>query len=217
MISCGLLSLVCISHFSVAQSAGANEWNLRKNENGIQVYSRKSETSSIDDLKIISVLPGTLSAVSALVIDANNFPNWIYSCKEGRILEQVSPTEQYQYQLLNAPYPVSDRDVVIHFTIRQDPATKIVYTKSIAVTGHLPVKKDAVRIPLFDGGYELQAMGNSQVKVTYLLKMDPGGSIPDWLVNMMIVTGPYESTFKMKEQVQRPEYKNAKLPFIQEP
>ena len=212
-----LTLVVIIPNSAFSQTKTSDDWVLKKNQNGIQIYTRKSTTSSVDDLKTIAVLNGSLTSVAALIMDANNFPNWIYDCKEGRILEQVSPTEQYQYQYLNAPYPVSDRDIVVHFTIRQDPETKIVYTKSIAVDGHLPLKKDVVRLPVFDGGYELQLIGENKVQVLYTLKMDPGGSIPDWLVNLTFLTGPYESTLKMQKQIERPEYRDKKLPFIAEP
>jgi len=36
-------------------------------------------------------------------------------------------------------------------------------------------------------------------------------------VNWTIVTGPYQSTLKMQEQVKKPQYANQKLNFIQEP
>jgi hypothetical protein len=212
-----LLVLNSFSGLLTAQEKTAGEWKLRKSGNGISVYTRSSPTSSIDDLKIVSTLEGSLSAISAVLMDANNFPNWIYMCEEGKIIERISPVEQYQYQRLDAPYPVSDRDVVIHFTIRQDPQTKVIYTRSLAVSNYLPQKKGAVRLPVFDGGYELLPLGNGKVQVTYTLKMEPGGSIPGWLVNLTVVTGPYESTLKLQDEVNRPEYKNIKLPFIVEP
>ena len=120
--------------------------------------------SSIDELKVVSVVHGSLSSLCAVLIDANNFPNWIYACAEAKIVQQVSEKEQYQYQ-------------------RQ---------------------------------YELVPLDSNNIRVTYTLALDPGGDIPDWLINMTIVTGPYESTLKLQKEVYRPEYRNKKLSFIQE-
>ncbi len=160
---------------------------------------------------------GSLSSIASVILDVDNYTSWIYSCKESKLLNQVSATEQYQYQHLGAPYPFSDRDVAVHLTIWQDPKTKIVYTRSQAVPDYVPVKKDIVRLPVFDGSYTLQPIGNGNVQVTYTLKMDPGGYLPDWLVNMTFITGPFESTVKMQKQVQKTEYQSRKLPFIIEP
>jgi hypothetical protein len=202
---------------SFSQSAKKEEWRLRKNEDGIRIYTRHTEKSSIDELKVVSVMHASLSSIAAVIMDADHFADWIYACEQSKILFQVSPTEQYQYQLIDVPAPFTDRDAVIHFTIRQDPKTKIVYTHSEAAPAYIPAKDGLVRLPLFDASYQLLPLSNGDVQVLYSLQLDPGGYIPDWLVNLTIVTGPFESTVKMQKQVQKPEYQNNKLEFIQEP
>lgn len=201
---------------SFNHSGSPEEWQLRRDNKGVKVYSRKSAVSSIDELKVELTVRGSLSAVTAVLMDAANYPNWVYGCSESRIIRRVSSTEQYQYQLMSAPFPFSDRDVINHFTVRQDAVTGIVYTASIATPDILPESKDAVRLPFFDGRYELKPVGADQVALTYTLSLDPGGSLPDWLINMTFVTGPYESLSKLQREVDRPQYKNLRLPFIQE-
>ncbi|MFI5135381.1 MAG: START domain-containing protein [Chitinophagales bacterium] len=200
-----------------AQSGGADDWQLRKDEKGIKVYSRHVDGHDIDQLKVVSVMHGSLSSIAAVIMDVNHYPDWIYSCKEGKLLKQVSPTEQYQYQRIGAPYPFSDRDAAIHFTISQDPTTKVISTRSVAVPDYVPENKDLVRLPVFDASYELTPLLNGDVQVVYMLQIDPGGYIPSWLVNATIISGPFESTVKMQKQIEKTEYQNRKLPFIQEP
>jgi len=203
--------------FTFAQSKPVDDWHLRKDEKGIKVYTRHVDGVEIDQLKVVSVMHASLSSIAAVIMDVNHYPEWIYACKEGKLLQQVSPTEQYQYQRMAAPYPFSDRDAAIHFTISQDPKSKVISTHSLAVPDYVPDKKDIVRLPVFDGSYQLTPLSGGDVQVIYMLQIDPGGYIPSWLVNATIITGPLESTIRMQKQVEKAEYQDRKLAFIQEP
>ncbi len=48
----------------------------------------------------------------------------------------------------------------------------------------------------------------------YTLRMDPGGDIPAWLFNLFVTKGPVESFENLKVQLQKPDYVNARFPFI---
>jgi hypothetical protein len=50
--------------------------------------------------------------------------------------------------------------------------------------------------------------------VQYELRVDPAGSLPAWLVNMLSSKGPYESFLNLKTQLLKPKYANAKFSFI---
>ncbi|MEO5675367.1 MAG: START domain-containing protein [Chitinophagales bacterium] len=211
------ISLLIIPDCSSAQSRKKDEWRVRKNEKGIVVYSRHVEGTDVDELRIVSMMHGSLSSIAAVIMDANHYSEWIYACNESRILKQVSATEQYQYQIVDFPSPFTDRDVVIHFSIRQDAQTKIVYTKSEAAPQFISSVDKLVRIPQFIASYQLIPKGNGNVQILYSMRSNPGGYIPDWLVNLTIVTGPYQTTVNMQKQVAKKEYSQLKLPFIQEP
>ena len=213
-----IIFLFLILPFSISsQMLPGDDWKLRKDEEGIQVYTRDAEGSDIDELKVVSTFHASLSAVVAVIMDANNFPNWIYACTEGKILNQPSPTEQYQYQLMNAPYPIADRDIVTHFTLTQDKNTGVVSTTAAAAPDYIPEKDDVVRVPVFIGVYQLTPLAGGNVEVVYTLRMEPGGSIPDWLVNATIVAGPFQSNLEMAKQIQSSKYHDIKLDFIKEP
>ena len=58
--------------------------------------------------------------------------------------------------------------------------------------------------------------GGGWIYVEYLIHSDPGGSLPDWLVNMAIDVGPRETIKGIRTMLQQDKYKNAKLMHIQE-
>lgn len=204
--------LLCLSSFSIIEGT---PWKLAKDEDGIKVYTRHIEGYAIDELKTELTVKAPMNAVVAVITDADRYRDWIFACKQSRIIKRVSETEQYQYQVNDLPYPFSDRDVCIHFRIWQDPVLKKVYTSSVAVPDYLPRKDDLVRIPVFIGGYELEPLPGGEVKITYTLKLDPGGSIPDWMANLFIVKGPFESTAILRKMVESKKYDSAKFTFLE--
>jgi hypothetical protein len=50
--------------------------------------------------------------------------------------------------------------------------------------------------------------------VEYTLHVNPGGTLPTWLVNMFATQGPTEIFSKIKTQLEKSKYKNAQVAFI---
>jgi hypothetical protein len=54
------------------------------------------------------------------------------------------------------------------------------------------------------------------VYVEYYIYSHPGGSIPDWMVNMAIDVAPRETIKNIREIIQQQRYQTAKLAYIKE-
>ena len=98
----------------------------------------------------------------------------------------------------------------------QDSVTKNVFTNSTAEPDFIPETDGRVRVPVYIAEYQLTPTPNGQVDVSYRLRLDPGGKIPDWMVNLFIIKGPYESTLKMRERIETGKYNGAKFSFLKE-
>src|SRR4030095_2264754 len=203
--------LLCLYKFSAADST---DWVLQKNENGIAVYTRYAEGSHIKEVKVVNEVTSSLSALVALLLDVKNYPNWIYACSEASVLKEINNHEQYQYQVTDVPWPVSDRDMASHFKIHQDSITKIVTVTNKGEPDYIPPKEDRVRVPHFQSNYKFTPLTNGKVKVEFELYVDPGGTVPDWLINANIVTAPYKTTQALIKQL--PNYQKASFDFIKE-
>src|SRR5580700_1883590 len=55
-----------------------SHWELRKDQDGIRVYSRTCDSSRFDELKVETTLQGKLSSLAALILDVGNYPNWSF-------------------------------------------------------------------------------------------------------------------------------------------
>ena len=71
--------------FSCNLLVAQKDWQLKKNTNGIKVYYRAAANSDINELKIVTTMDVSIDAAEALLTDAKQHPNWIYSCTETQI------------------------------------------------------------------------------------------------------------------------------------
>jgi hypothetical protein len=120
----------------------------------------------------------------------------------------------YYYSEVNIPWPVSNRDFIAQLKAVQDPHTRVVTIYGPTLPDYLPIKKDIVRVAQAEGKWVITPTTKNHIKVEYTLRMDPGGNIPPWLINLFATKGPYESFKNLTIQIQKPAYVNAHLPFI---
>ena len=194
--------------------APPDDWVLRKDENGITVYTRLAEGSNIKEVRVVNEVHSSLSALVGLVLDVNNYPKWIYACSEASKLKSINDQEFYEYQVTDVPWPVSDRDVASHFKVAQDAKTKIVTVTNTGEPNYTPEKEGRVRVQHFQSNYIFTPEANGIVKVEFELYVDPGGNVPAWLINSNIVAAPYKTTEAMIKLL--PSYQKSSFPFISE-
>ena len=193
---------------------GQDGWKLKTNKDSIAIFTRTFPDSKFKAIKVEVELDATLSQLVAVILDVNTGGEWVYSTKSSVLLKQVSPSELYYYSEVNVPWPAANRDFIAQLKAVQDSHSRVVTIYGPTFPDYLPVKKDIVRVRRSEGKWIISPVAKNRVRVEYTLRVDPGGDLPAWLVNMFASKGPYESFRKLKEQLQKPVYANMKLPFI---
>lgn len=194
---------------------GQDDWKLKQNKDGIEIYTKPLENSHLKGIKVKCALPVTLSQLVTVIMDVNTAVEWVYSTKSSSLLKKTSPSELYYYSEVSLPWPINNRDFVAHLKVSQDPHSKVVTIDGPVIPNYIPEKKDIIRVRSSYGKWVLTPQKNN-VKIEYTLETDPGGSLPAWLVNLFVAKGPHETFVKLKQQLQKAEYKNATLAFIKE-
>lgn len=195
----------------------ADNWELKKVENGITIYTRATETSDYKELKAVFQIKSSMSSIIAILNDVEAYPEWVFRCETSKVLKKNSDQHLVRYQTVVAPWPVDNRDVVVEVKTYQDAKTKIVYQKVNALPDYAPQLKNHVRIREFRATWTLKPLKNGIVEVEYELLVNPAGAIPAWIVNMALVDGPYETSLKMKERILYEKYQKINYPFIVNP
>lgn len=189
-------------------------WRLEKNENGIKVYSRPMNGFDFREVRVVNKVKSTLAAIVAVIFDTKNYPKWVYGCSGTSTLKFLNDQEFYNYQVTDLPWPLSDRDVVSHFKVSQDPLTlKVTFAKT-GMSDYIPDKEGMVRVQHFQSITVLTPLAGDSVQIELEMHLDASGNIPDWVVNENMVAAPYNSTVSMIKQILL--YQTASYSFIKE-
>ncbi len=202
--------------FTIAASFAADTWKLDVDKNGIKVYTRTIANSKLKAIKVECSLNARPSQLVRVIMDIDNSADWVYHSKNAYVVKQVSPADIYYYSEVSVPWPAANRDYIAHIMVSQNPKTKVITIDAPCIPGMVAQKSKVVRISHSIGKWTINPPVNNTIKVTYELEVDPAGDIPAWLINLFATEGPLKTFEKLKTELQKPEYKNAKLDFVED-
>jgi hypothetical protein len=182
---------------AIGPAAAATEWVLDKQEEGIDIYTRPVEGSGIKEFKGIAEVESGLDAVLQVLRDADGFKNWFPNTPESRLLDREGDVS-YQYSVMKTPWPVSDRDNVFRSVTERDDETGIVTVKVTAAPDYYPEQADHVRVQKANGVWRLEPLGKQKTRVTFIMHLEPGGGIPEWMINVRVVETPFEALTNLR-------------------
>jgi hypothetical protein len=199
-----------------AYADSPSEFALEKDENGVKVYTRKIEGSSLKEFKGVTAIKTSLTSLVALMDDTEALPRWLHNCGAARLVQMINERERITYTTVKAPWPVADRDTVTYSKIVQDAKSKIITIYLKGMPDRYPVQSGKVRVPSLKGFWQFIPNKNGYVTVIYQLHSEPGGAIPDALANSTVTDIPYYTLLNMHKIVKEEKYQSAKLPQVKE-
>ena len=198
-------------------SAFASNWRLDHDENGIKVYTRAIQDSRIREIKGIVTIDASLATVLAVYNDFTSYPRWNHQCKKAMLLEQLSALERYSYQDYNMPFPLKDRDLILHSVVSGSKDRVLIKTmaaadfcKESALPGCKTIQQSSnIMIALSQSEHEFIPLTEGGVRITWTHHVEPAGSVPKWLVNSSLIDVPYNTLDKLRTQVKLEKYREA--------
>jgi hypothetical protein len=178
------------------------KWELKKDENGIAVYTRKAAKGNIKELRVVCELDATKAQLISTIENIADYNSWVYSNKKSVILKIINPQNIIYYTQSHLPWPIKDRDLIVQLTINASPEVLNIQAKSLPE--YLPQEKDYIRVPYSLAVWKVKQAPNNKLKVDYTFSVDPGGSIPSWIINATLTIGPFNSFMKLKEVLKAP-------------
>ena len=211
LVSFSFLIMLLIS---VSNASAGTRWELAKSENGTKVYVRDVLGQTIKSFKGVTIIESNLSTLVAILKDTKAYTRLLHDCKSASLLKEVGLNESYTYIVTNMPWPVKDRDMVVHSLLSQNKETKLVEIKMSATPQLVATKQSKVRIKKMTGRWLLKPLSKDRTQVTYEMNVDPAGSLPKWLVNSISVDIPFYTLDNFRKLSTKPQYKTSKVPNI---
>lgn len=208
-----LLTTFCISLSVHSQNDG---WEMKKENDGIKVYTRKLEGQRFKEIRIKTKCKTSLNAIMAAFDDTAGHKDWVYKTPDSYTVEKVDENTLIYYIKSDLPFPLTDRDIVIKYSWTQDPDTKVITTVSEGISGKVDDIDGNIRVTDFLSEYILTPQEDGWIDIEYYAKMDPAGKLPAWLVNMAVTTGPIKTMEKFFEILQSGKYDKIMIEGVSE-
>jgi len=203
IINIKLATLVLFS-LSASAAIGQYNWKLSKDQDGIKVYQSEVKHSKFKNIKVECTLEGTYDKLISVLNDVTNQKTWVYNNVSSSILKRISAHEFYYYSETRLPWPMTNRDAVVHLKMDMDSLNRFLKVSAVSVPAYAPEKSGMVRVPRSNISWYVTMPSAKTISIVYIFDAEPGGSLPAWAVNMFTDKGPYESFKKLSELLKRP-------------
>jgi hypothetical protein len=180
-------------------NAEQSSWQLRKNLEGIPVYTRKVAGSPTLEFKANVIIDAPLSKVIALFEDDKQIRRWYYQCVLSKFVENDGPKQEVIYLILHLPWPVAPRDFVFKRTRLKDTAHGVISYTLTALPNRLPLVKGMIRVKSVESVWSFKSLPRGRTEMFFQQHTDTAGSLPVSIVNEVIADTPYYSLKNFRE------------------
>lgn len=172
---------------------------LRKSAEGIKVYTCPVADAKINSIQSTFTLSASISELSEALLDLENFHQWQYKIGKTELLKRISAEEFIYRAELMTPWPVSNRDMILHVKLSRGPDPHEYHFSAIGKPDMIPPRDGFVRVPLSEAHWYITVVHHRKLEIRHSILIDPGGSIPAWLMNLSLAEGPYETFKSLRE------------------
>lgn len=207
LIAC-VVSVLSLS----AQADLPNNAKLSLNKNNIKVWTYKDVNNPVLSYKAETTFDVPIEKAVALVLDVKNSSKWVPNVVKAEVLSRDDKKGEFTlYMVLDFPFPLKDRDMVVKGKMSKD-SNGTIHIKNSAIQQGKATSTDYIRLKDYSGDWTFQKLGTNQVKVTTNGHANPEGAIPASVTNMLVEQQPYQMLQKMKVELT----KNRALPALPE-
>jgi ribosome-associated toxin RatA of RatAB toxin-antitoxin module len=193
-----LLAFLSLSSFHRQQTG--SEWVYEQSKKGIKVFTKKSKWGHLRDARAVMQVAKTPDEMMKLLTDFDNYHTWMPRCSKSRMVARLSDNEFIAHLHFEAPWPVKDRDCVVRVKVVKDSKNGSITITQTSEPKYLKAENDVVRIEQLVSTWKLIPK-NGGTEVVNEYASNPGGNIPDWMVNTESVDQPMQTFENLQQKV----------------
>jgi hypothetical protein len=182
-------------------SVKAQSWDFIKEKDGIKIYTRVETGRSLKSYKAVTDINVQAEKIYALMDDINNTDWWDKKLTQIDVLLHEKGKRTRYYMIYDLPWPVTDRDLCVEVTITTDPVTNERKVNAVALNGVIPESKDMVRIKDYLQMWTITPVGKELTHIVLEGFVDPAGSVPKWISNLLIIESPIKAITGLRDAV----------------
>jgi hypothetical protein len=186
LLQYGLIILLLITKsVSVTASIDDASWLLVKDKQGVKLYTASIDGSDYVAVKAVAQIDASLETIVAVLGDGEGCNQWRELCQSSRVLKTLPDRERTIYMVLNMPWPLSDRDMVIHSRTTLDNENKAFTVNFTSAQDSYPIQ-DYIRA-ISTGRYHVRVTSEQQVEFSMVMHTELGGNLSPSIINDRVV------------------------------
>lgn len=148
-------------------------------------------------------IDGSIYTILKLIKDETQIHNWQNHVGEFKVYPKPDTNEWHQYTYYDAPWPVSDQDHFVRYTlIEKSKGTELLINFESDTNYKLaPLNEDVTRLEI-NGSWHMQQLAPNKAKVTYRVQSMPGGA-PRMLTDPVVRGNLMSSIRSLKELAEK--------------
>ncbi|MEO6916135.1 MAG: START domain-containing protein [Chitinophagaceae bacterium] len=190
---------IAIFMYTSLELQAQKDWELIKNKDGIKVSRKDSDSSAFKSIKVEGTFHGTWEKLVYILKDVKHHSDWVYKSSNVRFISSLDESDFTYYTVTEVPWPFENRDLIINMKFTEDNTGKIHRIVTKAQPAEIPVKAGIIRVPYFKAVWLVKMLDKNKMSITYTVSLNPGGSLPPWLMNTFAVKGPFETFRNLRE------------------
>jgi ribosome-associated toxin RatA of RatAB toxin-antitoxin module len=198
-----IIALFMISPVATATAGGDvvhGGWILESERDGIKIYTRVVRGSKLKQVRAIVSVHVSMETVVRALTDYPNYHKWMNNVTESYVVDHPADSVHYVYRFEDAPWPVQNRYHVDKMIVAMHEKSATLEFKSMP--NYMDKSEQAIEIQRFEGSWKVSEVSQNECQIEYILDENPGGYVPQWLVNYMAIDAPFKTLSNLRERLE---------------
>jgi hypothetical protein len=198
-----MVALFIVLFALLAHLSHASEWQSVDNTtDGIQIFKKDGSSSGLIAFRGIGVVEAPLPLVATVIFDTDRRREWVEGLVDSRILRWEDKENFIEYDHIEMPFFMNERDFVSKITMSVDLPKKQMVFHYQSSADSSALHTDYIRGEVIDMTFILSSIDNdTKTSVDAAFLCDPKGWIPKWLVNFFLEDWPKRTFRNLRKEV----------------
>jgi len=185
----------------------ASEWLPFDNtDDGIEIFRKEENAGGLIAFRGIGVVEAPLPLVATVIFDTDRRREWVEGLVGSRILRWEDRDNFIEYDHIEMPFFMSERDFVSKIKMSFDLSKKQMVFQYRSADDPTAPRTDYIRGEVVDMTFILSSIDNDRAtRIDAAFLADPKGWIPKWLVNYFLEDWPKKTFRNLRKEVLKPD------------
>jgi len=190
------------SLFLSTSALGQKDWQISSDDDNIMLWTKDYPNSEIKQFKLKTTISADFDKVYNLLKDVENMHLWYDRVNSVTLLQKTSSNEGIYLLEYGLPFPFENRIATIRGTIDYNKISGRLIVNTSYHPFKVPINKsEMLLIKSIGSTWEVTKLANGKIEIIHSGHMNPGGSIPKWLINEGVTSGPIKTIKAFKKKL----------------